>query len=156
MQSPLRTSFLPLPFCFSLGAVLTLLDSFWRLFYYQYILLNSHLKSDINTNKRQALLRLRDWYQYWKCLITISRPIPILESCHFDLDTDLDTNFVKISRQYRYDIDISAFLAIPTSISISNQSVSHITASNYKCKDLLSKIVPSINMIVIVGRHINM
>ena len=92
-----------------------------------YTTFNSHLKSDINTNKRQPLFRLRDRYQYWKCLITISRPISIVESCHFDLDTDLDTYFVKISRQYRYDIDISAFLAIPTSISISNQSVSHIT-----------------------------
>ena len=39
---------------------------------------NSHLKSDINTNKRQPLFRLRDRYQYLKCLITISRPISIL------------------------------------------------------------------------------
>ena len=111
-----------------LFCVLTLLDSFWRLFYYQYILNNSHLKSDINTNKRQPLFRLRDRYQYWKCLITISRPISISESCCFDLDTDLDTYFVKISRQYQYDIDISAFWAISISICISNQSVSHISA----------------------------
>ena len=78
---------------------------------------------------RLPLFRLRDRYQYCKCLITISRPISILESCQFDLDTDIDPYFVKISRQYRYDIDISAFLAIPTSISISNQSVSHITGT---------------------------
>ena len=59
--------------------------------------------------------------------ISTSRPISILEMSHYDLETDLDTYFVKILRQYRYDVDISAFLAIPTSISISNQSVSHIT-----------------------------
>ena len=75
---------------------------------------NSHSKFDIYTNIEAAS-------------ISTSRPISILESCYFDLDTDLDTYFVKISRQYQYDIDISAFLAIPTSISISNQSVSHIT-----------------------------
>ena len=82
---------------------------------------------------RLPLFRLRDRYQYWKCLITISRPILIIESCYFDLDTDLDTSFVKITRQYQYDIDISAFLAIPTSISISNQSVSHITGIEVTC-----------------------
>ena len=78
-------------------------------------LCNTHSKFDIYTNIEAAF-------------ISISRPLSILESCYFALDTDLDTYFVKISRQYRYDIDISAFLAIPTSISISNQSVSHITA----------------------------
>ena len=56
----------------------TLLDSFWRLFYYQYILNNSHLKSDINTNKRQALFRIRDRYRYQKGAISTSIPISIL------------------------------------------------------------------------------
>ena len=60
--------------------------------------------------------------------ISISRPISILDKSHYELETDIDTSFLEISRQYRYDIDISAFFAISTSICISNQSVSHISA----------------------------
>ena len=82
-------------------------------------------ETDINTGN--VSLRSRDRYQYLKIAITNSRPISILEMSHYYLDTDLDTHFVKISRQYQYNNDISAVFAIPTSIYISNQSVSHIT-----------------------------
>ena len=66
---------------------------------------------------RQPLFRLRDRYQYWKSLITNSRPISIFKSWHYELDTDINTWNLAFRSWYQYRYRIGA-ITISRSISI--------------------------------------